>query len=322
MATNHASLIEQIADPDVPIAKLRNKVTIDPSRSRPFTPSVVIDTAKVKTAAAPEALTPTGGSVSDAFTSRRQEIYRRKITAGWKGLRFVSEGDSWFQYPLVLRDIIDWLGDDYAILDFAAAGDTLANMKRGILNIVDALKRERSHGFLLSGGGNDLLDGGRLKLMLRAYRSDPAGGPLYKTAHDYIIMHRLDEYLEEVISDYRDFFDVLTTQLPELKTFCHGYDWMLPRFDGIYLWPTMQERETQEPLRSPIIKFMVDLFNERLEQLAGEAKYQGNVIYVDCRNTVGNKTKWFDEIHPRDPGFGRVAGKFKTAIDKALKGVA
>jgi hypothetical protein len=25
---------------------------------------------------------------------------------------------------------------------------------------------------------------------------------------DYIIMHRLDEYLEEVISDYRDFFDV------------------------------------------------------------------------------------------------------------------
>ena len=89
MATNHASLIEQIADPDVPIAKLRNKVTIDPSRSRPFTPSVIIDTAKVKTAAAPEALTPTGGSVSDAFTSRRQEIYRRKIAAGWKRLRFV-----------------------------------------------------------------------------------------------------------------------------------------------------------------------------------------------------------------------------------------
>ena len=46
------------------------------------------------------------------------------------------------------------------------------------------------------------------------------------------------------------------------------------------------------------------------------------MIYVDCRNTVGNKTKWFDEIHPRDPGFSRVAGKFKTAIDKALKGVA
>ena len=179
MATSHASVIEQIADPDVPIAKLRNKVTIEPSRSRPFTPSVVVDTAKIRTAAASEAVAPpTGGSVSDAFTSRRQEIYRRKIAAGWKGLRFVSEGDSWFQYPLVLRDIIDWLSDDYAILDFAAAGDTLANMKRGILDIVDALKREKSHGFLLSGGGNDLLDGGRLKLMLRAYRSDPAGGPL------------------------------------------------------------------------------------------------------------------------------------------------
>ena len=156
--------------------------------------------------------------------------------------------------------------------------------------------------FLLSGGGNDLLDGGRLKLMLRAYRSDPAGGPLYKTAHDYIIMHRLDEYLEEVIGDYRDFFDVLTTQLPDLKIFCHGYDWMLLRFDGIYLWPTMQEREIKEPLRSAIIKVMVDLFNERLEQVAGDAKYLGNVIHVDCRNTVGNKAKWFDEIPPSRSG--------------------
>jgi hypothetical protein len=322
MATDHASIIEQIADPNVPISKLRNKVTVDPSRSRPFTPSVVIDTTKVKPASAREALAPTGGSVGDAFTRRRQEIYRRKIAAGWKGLRFVSEGDSWFQYPLVLRDIIDWLSDDYAILDFAAAGDTLANMKRGILNIVDTLKLEKSHGFLLSGGGNDLLDGGRLKLMLRPYTSDHAGGPLYRTAQDYIIMHRLDEYLREVIDDYRDFFEVLTTQLPELKIFCHGYDWMLPRSDGIYLWPTMQELEIQDPLRSPIIKVMVDLFNERLQQLAGNAKYQGNVIYVDCRNTVGNKAKWFDEIHPRDPGFGRVASRFKTAIDAALKGVA
>src|SRR5262249_26894082 len=156
------------------------------------------------------------GSISDAFTRRRQEIYRQRIADGWKGLRFVSEGDSWFQYPVVLRDIIDWLSDDYAILDFAAAGDTLANMKRGIPNIVDTLKREKSHGFLLSGGGNDFLDDGRLKLMLRPYTSDHAGGPLFKTAQDYIIMHRLDEYLQEVMSEVRDFFDVLTAQLPDL----------------------------------------------------------------------------------------------------------
>jgi hypothetical protein len=30
MATDDASIIEQIADPNVPISKLRNKVTVDP----------------------------------------------------------------------------------------------------------------------------------------------------------------------------------------------------------------------------------------------------------------------------------------------------
>jgi hypothetical protein len=136
-------------------------------------------------------------------------------------------------------------------------------------------------------------------------------------AHSRRLHHndRLDEYLEEVISDYRDFFDVLTTQLPELKTFCHGYDWM--RHLSL-----VDHARTEDSRAAAVPDHQGRGRSVRLEQLAGDAKYQGNVIYVYCRNTVGNKAKWFDEIHPRDPGFGRVAGKFKTAIDKALKGVA
>jgi hypothetical protein len=63
-------------------------------------------------------------------------------------------------------------------------------------------------------------------------------------------MHRLDAYLTQIIADYRYFFDVLTGKFPDLRIFCHGYDWMLPRFAGIYLWPIMEEREIQEPLRA------------------------------------------------------------------------
>jgi len=54
------------------------------------------------------------------------------MAAGDISLRFVAEGDSWFHYPILLRDTLDWLSDDYAIFDLAAAGDTLENMKRGI----------------------------------------------------------------------------------------------------------------------------------------------------------------------------------------------
>jgi hypothetical protein len=75
-------------------------------------------------------------------------------------------------------------------------------MKRGILNIVDVIQRENSQGFLLSGGGNDILDGNRLTLLLRPYTPDPSGGPLYKTAQDYIITHRLDAYLTEIIASF------------------------------------------------------------------------------------------------------------------------
>ena len=195
MAIGYANIIEQIADPDVPLAQFRRLLKLEPSRSKPFTPSIGLDFGHAALARTADPFTPTGGAVGDAFTQRRQEQYRRRIAAGDTSLRFVAEGVSWFHYPIVLRDTLDWLNDSYAIFDLAAAGDTLQNMKRGISNIIDVIEREGSQGFLLSGGGNDLLEGNRLTLLLRPYTPDPSGGPLYKTAQDYIIMHRLDAYL-------------------------------------------------------------------------------------------------------------------------------
>jgi hypothetical protein len=66
---------------------------------------------------------------------------------------------------------------------------------------------------------------------------------------------------------------------------------------------------------------MVDQFNARLQQLASNVAYGGRVLYVNCRGAGGNKAKWFDEIHPKTPGFGRVANRFKSAISAAF-GVA
>lgn len=318
MAESYANIIRQIADPDVPLARFRGLVKLEPSRSKPFTPAIGLDFSHATLAGTADPFTPTAGAVADAFTQRRQEQYQRRIAAGDTSLRFVAEGDSWFHYPILLRDTLDWLSEDYLIFDLATAGDTLDNMKRGISNIIDVIQRENSQGFLLSGGGNDILEASRLTLLLRPYTPDPSGGPLYRTPQDYIIMHRLDAYLTEIIADYREFFDVLTGRFADLRIFCHGYDWALPRFGGIYLWPVMEEREIQEPLRAPIIRIMIDQFNTRLQQLADSAAYGGRVIYVNCRGAVGNKPQWFDELHPRTPGFGRVAGRFKSAISDAF----
>ncbi|MDI7865325.1 hypothetical protein MRS76_25870 [Rhizobiaceae bacterium n13] len=53
--------------------------------------------------------------------------YLRKTAGGFDGLRIVEEGDSWFQYPLLLDDTIDQLSrdEDKAIFSLSGAGDLL-----------------------------------------------------------------------------------------------------------------------------------------------------------------------------------------------------
>ena len=90
MATGHANIIEQIADPDVPLAQFRRLLKLEPSRSRPFTPAIGLDFGHASLARTADPLIPTGGAVGDDFTQRRQEQYRRRIAAGDTSLRFVD----------------------------------------------------------------------------------------------------------------------------------------------------------------------------------------------------------------------------------------
>lgn len=316
MPTDISDLVRKIEDPDVPLGPLRKKLKVDLSRSRAFAPAVVLDHEAAGIAPHVDVFTPSAGSISDGHVRRRQEKYRRKIAAGWDGLKFVAEGDSWFEYPVVLKDTIAWIEDEYAIFTVAEAGDTLTNMKLGIQNIINLIRREKSHGFLLSGGGNDFLESTKLTRLLRVFN------PNFHTAQDYIIMHRFNESLAQVIAEYRAFFDALTAEFAMLKLFCHGYDWVIPQFSGTYLWPVMEEREIPVALRPKVTKLIVNFFNDALKQLAGEERYGGRVVYVDCRGSIGNTASWFDEIHPRDAGFGRVAGRFRKAINGAFAGVA
>jgi hypothetical protein len=315
MSADISDLVRKIEDPDVPLGPLRKRLAVDPSRSRAFAPAVVVN-VETRRAAGVDEFTPTAGSIADSHVRRRQEKYRRKIAAGWDGLKFVAEGDSWFEFPILLKDIIAWLEDEYAIFTVSEAGDTLTNMKLGIQDLINLIGRERSHGFLLSGGGNDFLEPTKLTRLLRVFN------PNFQTAQDYLIMHRFNESLAQIIADYRFFFDALTAEFATLKLFCHGYDWVVPQFSGTYLWPVMEEREIPVALRPKITKLIVNFFNDALKQLAAEERYGGRVVYVDCRGRVGNAASWFDEIHPRNAGFGRVAGRFRRAFNDAFAGVA
>jgi hypothetical protein len=55
----------------------------------------------------------------------RNARYRSRIENGYRGIRILEEGDSWTQYPIVLRDIVDWVSKDFAVYSLGAAGDTV-----------------------------------------------------------------------------------------------------------------------------------------------------------------------------------------------------
>ena len=69
-----------------------------------------------------------------------------------------GEGDSWFNYPIILTDIIDRIGmdPDLAVYSIASGGDWLLNMLHA-REYVEELSVSHPDWFLISGGGNDLV---------------------------------------------------------------------------------------------------------------------------------------------------------------------
>jgi hypothetical protein len=307
------ALSRKLADPNISDAELAAHFEVDPHKSKPFRPRFRLRPETAARLHPDDAMVAGSLSMSDYFAQQRQRAYREKIANGWTGLRLVSEGDSWFQYPIVLQDIIDDLFDEYAIYDMSAAGDTLHNIGRGISDVIGVLNAEKSSGLLLSGGGNDFLDRDVFSHVLRGF------DPSFHSAAEYVIAHRVAERMQSIQADYIAIFEAVMQRAAGVKIFCHGYDWAIPRFGGPYLWPVMDEKEIPDPLRPEITKILVDAFNDLMRTLAAGPKFTGVVTYIDCRGAVGSNTgAWHDEIHPLDPGFARIADRFRQAINRLL----
>lgn len=249
-------------------------------------------------------------------TTQRKRLYNRLKNTD--RLRIVAEGDSWFQYPIRLKDILDQLYKLYAIRSFAEAGDTLENyMKKK--EYLKAIKEEEAQIFLVSGGGNDIL-GKQFREFLRAVPAENDGA--YSRYLEDTFMKKLDD-LEKW---YRDMFTELHDRYPNLRILVHSYDYVIPVDTDLtprktsWLGKYMIEKNIKpQPEREEVIKFILNRFNERLQKIA--ADYAGIVYYIDARNTV-ERNSWYDEIHPTNDGFGLVADKFVAVIESLRPGLA
>ena len=239
---------------------------------------------------------------------RRAAAYQSKMAEGFSGLRFLAEGDSWFQYPILRRDVIDCLDQDFAVYCTSAAGDTLENMTTGVEELATLIAEQKPDGFLFSGGGNDIAGEALVSYLL-------AGDPGRTTPADYI-SPVYERFLVGLSGRLTTFFNRLGELKSDMPIFCHGYDWPFPQSGGRWLHPAMEQHGIPQELRAPILKLMIDSYYNVLQHVAAQAK--ARVILVDCRGIVGTQPHWYDELHPLDDGYARVAAKFREAIEREI----
>lgn len=248
-------------------------------------------------------------------TTQRKRRYNN-LKKDPKRLRIVAEGDSWFQYPIKLNDVLDQLYKRYAIRSFAEAGDTLKNYLKD-KEYLDIIGQEKAEFFLVSGGGNDMV-GDEFQYFLRD-TPDPND-----TTPKRYLNNKFFEELDKLEGLYIQMFKELTDKYKDLKILVHCYDYVIPVDNrtagskGKFSWSGkyMIEKGIEPQLeREKLIIFILDEFAKRLKSLEKSEKYKNNVTFIDTRGIVP-RNKWFDEIHPIDEGFEMVANRFYETIER------
>jgi len=328
-----AELQRLMRDPSVPERELKQYFTADPNASRPFAPGIMPDPARVEVDPPGDALEAAAlmSWANDLSRLRRQEKFRARVARGDARAVLVSEGDSWFQFPVFLEDVIDQLAGEFNIWSVDAAGDTLQNMVIDGAEYMHALREQRAavRAFLFSGGGNDIVGADRdgNSFILQSVRRFEPGRP----AGWYLETAAFAQKLGFIEGCYRAVLANVAAEFPTLPVICHAYDYSIPGApddprDPIWAGPDqwigrpMRELGIADPqLQRDIVRLMIDRLTERLKTLCGGNNPGGafsNVWHVDARGTVG--TRWADELHPTDEGYGLVAARFAAVLRRAL----
>jgi hypothetical protein len=237
----------------------------------------------------------------------RMRRYREMVKKNPNLPRFVAEGDSWFQHPM-LTDIIDQIGRYYPVYCLSEAGDTIRNyLKEG--QYIQAINEVGPAVFLISGGGNDILGESLVKFLHKGFEDAEEGK---KPARFFTPAFKQE--LSAVIEMYRTIFLDLQKRKPGMKVFVHGYDYPHPLASGSkkrsWIGQYLDGCDIcREGDRHAAVRYMMDEFNKRLKALTEEATFKDQVEYIDLRKTVKDN-QWDDEIHPTDEGYQDVSLKF------------
>jgi hypothetical protein len=324
-------LEETFLNLEIPEQDLADYVEIRADQSRPFAPALTPRTDSVNLSP------PLGGPavraellgdvVNRLAKKRRRRQFERDLERRPELPTIYAEGDSWFQFPVFIEELIDHLRSDFNILCTSTAGDTLRNMvfrKPDYLQELKQLILVRGldvRGFFFSGAGNDVIgedeDGiPALQTLVRPFDAT-------QTAAWHLDTPQCRERLDYIESAYRQLFESVEQAFPALaypglRIYIHGYDYVQVRSlpDGDPHKPFWARNWTGDPLKakgfsdnacgSAVLRELLDRLNSLTERVCG-ADPRG--VYVNLRQSV-RADQWADELHATSEGYRAAASRF------------
>ncbi|CAN7330085.1 hypothetical protein LJR090_002484 [Bosea sp. LjRoot90] len=321
----------KLMDPAVPDREIARYLKAVPADSGPFDPAIKPNPAAVELG--PEERFEVESAMNWAngvARWRREQAFRQRIKTE-KLPVLVSEGDSWFQFPFLLADVIDQLGTDHLIWSLDAAGDTAQNMVYGDAEYMKGLlrmKERKVRAFLFSAAGNDVIGEDELgnpvlATLLKPYKKGQGAAWHIDQARLSKVLQFLEQAYRSVVATVRKDAD-----FAKLPIIIHGYDYAIPGgFDGDkrdpawakqdkWLGSAMRAKKIVDvDLQRDIIRILIDALYDMLLRVAGDSS-KTFVHVADVRNTL-KLPDWADEIHPTDAGFKKVAKVFRATLAKA-----
>lgn len=331
-----AEFQEKLQDIDVPDCEIAAYLKVAPNLATPLRPVFVPDRARVAMSDLEDRRAR--GAMAMNWANgvarwRREQRFLRRLRDRPGDPILVSEGDSWFQFPFFLDDVIDQLGSTYNILSTCAAGDTVKRMLGPSPDYLRSLRRMRTEkrkvvALLFSGSGNDYID------FLAGKDAEPPilnefqpgnSDPAY-----YLDTNAFRAREADVTRSLTAFLEAVKNEFPGLPVLLHGYDYAIPgqkkgdwrkpawaRIDAWLAGPMAKRKITDPGLQSGIVRALIDGHNARLKQIVSGFSH---AHYIDMRDVLRPRDMWADELHPTDAGFKLVADRFQDCLDDIRRG--
>ncbi|MCG8329155.1 MAG: hypothetical protein MI974_15780 [Chitinophagales bacterium] len=277
--------------------------------------------------------------------------FKKALRKGNSKKNIVAEGDSWFEHPLLVKDIIDWIikSDRYNVYSIASGGDWIGNILYTGTYITE-LSLYLPDVFLISGGGNDLVGGNRIAHLIKRRDhvklefsdSDEAlmdvlqnEGASKKVAKRVIVGRKfLNNDFWALINVFRFqyyliFLSIRTfasDKFKGMKIITQGYDYPIPSSsknvfasplrlimnNGKWLnVPLGIRRVNNQEEKNCIMTAMIHEYNNMMIDVG--SKFE-DIYHIDCRELADRKS-WIDELHLRSRYYKKIADKYIECIE-------